>query len=132
MKTNALFKCIKCSDIFRSRNDLENHVKRVHQPSVKVKFKNGGATEVKKARDNTFQCRCGKKFKLPDSLRRHAKGCNGELPEQEIEERQSELMDANDSDASEHMNVDDRIMPTDCFGTRISHKKTDCRRRRTS
>src|SRR5947207_841146 len=112
--TNALLKCIKCNDIFRTRHDLEYHVKHDHQSLVKVKFQNGGVTEVKRAEDNTFKCKCGKSFKLPDSLRRHAKRCNDELMEPEENEGEDVLMD--DTDASESMDMDDRVIPADCFG----------------
>ena len=123
--TNALLKCIKCNDIFRTRHDLEYHVKRDHQSSVKVKFQNGDVTEVKRAEDNTFKCKCEKSFKLPDSLRRHAKRCNDELTEpEEDEEEEGALMDVlEDSDASESMDVDDRIILADCFGALISYEK---------
>jgi len=120
---NALFTCTICKDIFRNRPDLKNHVRRDHQSAVKVKFQNGGVTEVKRAEDNTFKCKCGKSFKLPDSLRRHAKECNNESTESHEEEVEVELMDISDSDASESMDVDDRIIPVDCFGALISHEK---------
>ena len=32
-------------------------------------------------------------------------------------------MDIDDSDASESMNIDDRIIPADCFGALISYEK---------
>lgn len=121
--TKTLLKCIKCDDIFRNRHDLEYHVKRDHQSSVKVKFQNGTMTEVKRAEDNTFKCKCGKGFKLPNSLHRHAKGCNDELTEPEQNEREAGSMEIDDSDASESMNVDDRIVPADCFGALISYEK---------
>src|SRR5271169_7082329 len=121
--TNALLKCTKCNHIFRNRHDLEYHVKRDHQSSVKVKFQNGSVTEVKRAEDNTFKCKCGKGFKLPNSLHRHAKGCNGELAESEEDEEERVLMDVDDSDASESMNIDDRIVPADCFGALIFYEK---------
>jgi uncharacterized C2H2 Zn-finger protein len=121
--TNALLKCIKCNDIFRTRHDLEYHVKRDHQSSVKVKFQNGDVTEVKRAEDNTFKCKCGKSFKLPDSLRRHARTCRGELTDPEQIEREPELMDVDGSDASESLDLDDRVVPVDCFGAVISHEK---------
>src|SRR5437667_5263793 len=117
--TNTLFTCTTCNNIFRSRSDLNYHVKRDHQSSVKVKFQNGGVTEVKRAEDNTFKCKCGKSFKLPDSLRRHVKGCNDELTEPEEDEGEGMLMDVDDSDASE---LDDRVIPGDCFGALISYE----------
>jgi uncharacterized C2H2 Zn-finger protein len=117
---NALFTCAVCKDIFRNRTDLKNHVRRDHQSAVKVKFQTGGMTEVKRAEDNTFKCKCGKGFKLPNSLRRHAKGCNGELPESEENEEEGVLMNVDDSDASESMDIDDSVIPADCFGALIS------------
>ena len=121
--TNSLFTCITCNDIFRNRHDLNNHVRRDHQSAVKVKFQTGGVTEVKRAEDNTFKCKCGKRFKLPDSLRRHAKSCNNESTELEEKEREAELMNVNDSDASESMNMNDRIIPIDCVSALISREK---------
>jgi hypothetical protein len=73
-------------------------------------------TEVKRAEDNTFKCKCGKIFKLPDSLRTHARICGDELIKQEEDEREAELMDVDDSDASESLKLDDRIVPADFFG----------------
>ena len=130
--TSALFRCTTCNEIFRSRHDFNHHVRRDHQSSVNVKYQNGSVKEVKRAEDNTFKCKCEKSFKLPSSLRRHAKGCNGESEELDENEDEIVLMDAEDSDASELMDVEDMAMPNDCFGTQVSHEKTDCRRRRTS
>src|SRR5436190_12075861 len=110
--TNTLFTCTTCNNIFRSRSDLNYHVKRDHQSSVKVKFQNGGVTQVKRGEDNTFKCKCEKSFKLPDSLRRHAKRCNSELTEIEEDEGEKVLMDVDDCDVSES---DDRVVPADCF-----------------
>ena len=124
---NTLFTCATCNDIFRSRPDLNNHVRRDHQSSVKVKFQNGGVTEVKRETDNAFKCKCGKSFKLADSLRRHAKGCDDELTEREEKKSGAELMNVNDSDASECMNVNERTVPVDCFGALILMKSADCR-----
>jgi uncharacterized C2H2 Zn-finger protein len=121
--TNALLKCTKCSDIFRNRHDLNNHVKSDHQSSVKVKFQNGGVTEVKRAEDNMFKCKCGKSFKLANSLRRHGKECNGELTESAEDEEERMLMDVDDFDASESLIADARVIPADCFGELISYEK---------
>jgi uncharacterized C2H2 Zn-finger protein len=121
--TNALLTCTMCNNIFRNRSELNYHVKRDHQSSVKVKFQNGGVTEVKRAEDNTFKCKCGKIFKLPGSLHRHAKGCNGELTEPEEDEEEGALMDVlEDSDASESMDMNERVVPADCFGALISYE----------
>ena len=121
--TRALFTCTKCNKIFRNRHGLDYHVKRDHRSSIKIKFQNGEVIEVKRAEDNIFKCKCGKTFKLPDSLRRHAKRCNNESTESYEEEVEVELMNISDSDASESMDVDDRIIPVDCFGALISHEK---------
>jgi uncharacterized C2H2 Zn-finger protein len=121
--TNALFKCTKCSDIFRSRHDLNNHVKSNHQSLVKVKFQTGRVAEVKKGADGTFKCTYGKGFKIPWSLQKHAKECDDESTESHEEEVEVELMNINDSDVSESMDMDDRIIPVDCFGALISREK---------
>jgi hypothetical protein len=99
-------KCTKCNDIFKNRHDLKYHVKRIHQSSVKVKFQTGRVAEVKKEVDGMFKCTCGKGFKIPWSLQKHAKGCDGESTESHEEEAEAELMDVNDSDMSELMNMD--------------------------
>jgi len=124
--TNTLLKCTKCNDIFRSRHDLEYHVKRDHQSSAKVKFQNGDMTEVKRAKDNTFKCKCGKSFKLPDSLRRHARTCRDELTEPEQIERVIPLFD----DASESMDFNDEVVDdisADCYGALFHMKLANCR-----
>lgn len=120
---NVLFTCALCNDIFRTRSDLNNHVKREHQSVVKVKFQTGRVAEVKKGADGTFKCTCAKGFKIPWSLQKHAKRCDGESTELHEEEVEVELMDVNDSDASESMDMNDRIIPVDCFGALISREK---------
>jgi len=124
---NTLFTCSICKDIFRNHSDLKNHVRRDHQSSVKIKFQNGDVVEIKRAEDNTFKCRCERRFKLPTSLHRHAKNCHNRLPEPEEDEEEGELMDVDDSDASGSLNGDSRVVLTDCFGTRISHEEANCR-----
>jgi hypothetical protein len=80
-------------------------------------------TEVKKAEDNTFKCRCEKRVKLANSLHRHAKGYSNELTESEEDGMDAELMNMNDSDASESLITDARVIPADCFGALISYEK---------
>jgi len=128
--TNTLLTCTTCNDIFRSRNDLNNHVRRYHQSLVKVKFQNGSVTEVKKGEDGKFKCNCGKGFKLPWSLQRHAKDCNGEAMESDKDEEEDVQMLEGISDASETANhnrgrIDDS--PVDCFGALISRELANCR-----
>jgi uncharacterized C2H2 Zn-finger protein len=119
--TNALLKCTKCSDIFRHRTELVNHVKRYHQSLIKIKFLNGDVAEIKRENDDTFKCKCGKSFKLPDSLRRHAKTCRDELAESEQIMREVSLMD----DASESMDFSDEVVddiPANCYGSLFSRE----------
>jgi uncharacterized Zn-finger protein len=116
--TNTLLTCTTCDNTFRSRHDLNYHVRRDHQTSVKIKFQTGDATEVKKGEDNRFKCKCGKKFKLPDSLRRHAKSCNDEEGNGDEEDTQT-----HDSDASNSLDLDEDEVdetPIDCYGALIS------------
>jgi len=89
-----------------------------------IKFPDGNVTKVERAENNTFKCKCGKSFMHPESLRRHAKNCRDELVEQEEE---VELMDIDDSDASELIGMDDRVLPVDCIGMQISREKADYR-----
>src|SRR5208282_395186 len=121
--TNALFTCRTCNDIFRNRSELNYHVKRRHQTLIKVKFDNGHVMKVKKREDGTFKCKYGKNFKTPTSIRKHTNGCKNELTQREQNERETESMDGNDSDASERMDVDSRVIPVDCFGALISYEK---------
>ena len=120
---NTVFTCAVCNDIFRTRPDLNNHVRHKHQSVVKVKFQTGRVAEVKKGADGTFKCTCGKGFKFPWSLQKHVKECDDESTESHKEEAEVELMDINDSDASESIDMDDKIIPIDCFGVLISHEK---------
>jgi hypothetical protein len=117
--TNATLTCTTCNDIFRSRYDLNIHVRRHHQSVVKVKFQNGGITEVRRGEDGAFKCKCRKSFKLPGSLRRHAKTCRGQSVELDQGEREAPSMD----DASESMDFDDEVVddtPVDCYGALFS------------
>jgi uncharacterized C2H2 Zn-finger protein len=123
--TNALFMCTTCNDIFRNRHDLNNHVRHEHQSSVKVKFQNGGVTEVKKAEDDTFKCKCGKSFKLPHSLRRHAKNCTDELSETEhAYETEMEISEgiSDASESSEFIEPEIDDTPIDCYGALFSRE----------
>ena len=105
---------------------MNNHVRRDHQSAVKIKFQNGGVTEVKRAEDNTFKCKCGKRFKLPVTLRRHAKSCRGELAEPEQAEREVSMMD----DTLESMDFNDDVIndiPVNCYSALFHVKLANCR-----
>jgi len=69
--------CVICEDIFAHRSALKDRIKRVHQESVKVTFMDDTIVSVKRDCEGVFKCTCGRAFKLPGSLRRHAKTCNG-------------------------------------------------------
>jgi uncharacterized Zn-finger protein len=120
---NALFIYIIYKDIFRDRTDLKHHIRHNYQSVIKIKFQNGIVTEVKRAEDNMFKCKCGKDFKLPNSLRRHAKRCNNELIKSKENEEGVLMNILEDFDMSESMDMDDRIISTDCFGALISYEK---------
>jgi hypothetical protein len=124
--TNALFSCVTCNKVFRSRSVLTYHVKRDHQSSVKVKFDNGSAAEINKGQNGTFICKCEKRFKLSVTLRKHAKTCSGERGEpenidMENEDMMEEVSDASGMEDSEERQVSDTSV--DCFGALISHEK---------
>jgi hypothetical protein len=98
---------------------MNNHVRHIHQSLVKVKFQNGRVTEVKRGEGGTFECKCGKRFKVPDS---HAKGCNDEQAEsRNAIEEDVQMCEAN-SDASETLDLNEDVddTPADCFGAPIS------------
>jgi uncharacterized C2H2 Zn-finger protein len=116
---NALLSCKTCGELFRKKSALKNHVKREHQSLVKVKFKNGKVTEVKKGVDGMFICKCEKSFKLPASLQTHAKQCNGEVPVTIRIEEEDMTMQEGDFDAPDSLpDLKESNTPMDCFGAR--------------
>ena|SRR5271155_1439818 len=119
--TTALLSCITCQQLFRSRSALSNHVRRDHQPSVKVQFRNGNVAEIKRGNDNAFKCNCGKTFKLPNSLQIHTKECGDELVSHNGDLNDVDMLrEENDSDVSESCESNDDCVndiPADCFGT---------------
>ena len=115
-----LFIYIIYKNIFRNHINLKNHIKHDHQSMIKIKFQIDDMTKVKRIKDNIFKCKYEKRFKLPNSLRRYAKECNDEL----TEPKERALMDVlEDFNVSESMNMNDRIILTDCFGALISYEK---------
>src|SRR6266496_3482886 len=123
--TNTLLTCITCKDTFRSHYELNYHVKRYHQSSVKVKYENGHVTEVKKGDDGTFKCQCRKSYKTPTSLWKHMKSCRHESSEQEHAHMEDVDMLEGVSDVSDMMDHDDASIsdtPVDCFGALISRE----------
>jgi hypothetical protein len=122
--TNKLFTCklTACKATFRSYSQLNYHVKCNHQSNVTIKFLNGDVMEVKRGQDKTFRCKCGKSFNYPDSLRKHAKGCNSKLIKLEEDGSEGVLMNVDDTDTLESMNLDVSVVPNDCYGSLISHE----------
>ena len=119
---DVLLSCTVCNCFFQSRAALNNHVKRDHQSSVKVKFRNGKVAEIKRDADNMFNCSCGKIFKHPVSLHKHTKECNGELRSIDDESTNRDISsEETDSDGSELSESDDincmDETPVDCIGT---------------
>lgn len=116
---NALLSCSVCKQLFRSTTALRNHVRRQHQTSVKVKYRNGLVREIRRGDDDAFKCGCGKTLKHPLSLHKHVKQCNDELttPDEVIEQDMSP--EENYSDASESAESDDNVASdteSHCFG----------------
>ena len=120
---NALFIYIICNDIFRTHPNLKNDVRCKHQSAVKIKFQMSCMAEVKKEADGTFKCTCGKGFKIPSSLQKYMRRCDNESIELYEEEVEAELIDISDSNTSESMDMDGRIIHIDCFSVLISHEK---------
>jgi hypothetical protein len=70
--------CAECRAIFRDKNSLKNHIKGMHQQEVKARFPRDVVRAIKRDVDGTFKCICGKRFTVPNSVRRHAKLCTGD------------------------------------------------------
>jgi hypothetical protein len=120
---NMLFIYIIYNNIFRNYSELNYHVKCDHQSLIKIKFQNDDVIEVKRAKDNIFKYKYGKIFKFPNSLYKHVKRYNNELIELEENEEERVLMNIlEDFDASESMNMNEKIIPIDCFDALISYE----------
>ena len=123
--TTAQLSCITCHQLFRSRGALNNHVRRDHQPSVKVQFRNGEVAEINRGNDNAFKCNCGKTFKSPMSLKRHTKECSNELASHNSDLNDGDMSrEEDDSDVSESCESNDNCVneiPADCFGTMLEN-----------
>ena len=69
--------CVVCEEVFAHRAALKDHIKRVHQESVKITFTDGTIASIKRDHEGVFKCVCGRVFGHPGSARRHAKRCDG-------------------------------------------------------
>jgi uncharacterized C2H2 Zn-finger protein len=122
---SALLSCTSCHQLFRSRSALNNHVRRNHQSSVKVQFRNGNVAEIKRGNDNAFKCNCGKIFKLPISLQKHTKDCSEKVASCYGDLNDVDMLDEeDDSDVSESCESDNNCVneiPADCFGMMLKN-----------
>ena len=90
---------------------------------IKIKFQNEDMIEIKRAKDNIFKCKYEKNFKLLNSLYKYIKKYNNKSIKSYKKKIKIELIDINDSDISELMNMNNRIILIDYFDTLISHEK---------
>ena len=108
-----ILSCSTCKEIFRTRSALKNHVKHLHQSTVKVRLADGKVREITKVSDNGFKCECGKVFQYPSSIFRHAKQCYGVTMEEEngvmVEEENGVMVDKENG-----ITVEEELM--DCIG----------------
>ena len=74
---STILQCATCREVFRVQSALNNHVKRVHQIVVKVRFQSGEIKEIIKGKDDVFTCGCGRVFQYPQSILRHGRRCKG-------------------------------------------------------
>ena len=114
---DKLLSCTVCQERFRHRSTLKNHVEREHQASVRVTFANGITSIIKKGSDDSFKCNCGQTFSLPNSLRRHAKGCVGDIVDITMATGDAVMdRDATENEDNE-MEVDtgNDVIPFDCI-----------------
>ena len=82
---STLLHCSICKELFKTQSTLKNHIKHVHQSTVKIKLANGKVREITRSVDNGFECECGNVFQYPQSLFRHAKRCYSTTVDPHIE-----------------------------------------------
>lgn len=103
-------RCNSCPQSFDSLSMRNNHVKAIHQKSVRVTYSDGTMKRIERGINGTFTCICNNDFSFGDALRRHAKKCQ---VEQEAflnlsrEEKRSEI----DTEVSD--------LPSDCIGNSL-------------
>lgn len=86
----SLVQCNVCEAVFTKHSSRKNHVRNVHQVEVNVTFLDNSSEGIKRDPDGQFKCICGKRFSLPDSLRRHARTCTRTEEEAEASENDEE------------------------------------------
>ena len=80
---STLLSCSTYKEIFRTPSGLKNHVKNLHQSTIKVRLADGKVREITKLVDSGFKCECGKTFQHTSSIFRHAKQCYGVMTEED-------------------------------------------------
>src|SRR5579864_257199 len=93
--------CRNCGEMFRNRSAYKNHVRSKHQASVAVKFEDGTSLKIKRESNGKFKCRCGKLFKLPNSLHAHARSCMSRIDDHNIVASDGDGMMGEESDSNE-------------------------------
>ena len=101
-------RCNSCQQSFDNLSMRNNHVKTVHQKSVRATYSNGTTKRIKRGINGTFTCICNDEFSLGNSLRRHAKRCQAET---------LASTDSNRRDEGREINVDISDLPFDCIGS---------------
>jgi hypothetical protein len=90
MKAGSVKHCQACREVYSSTSALTNHVRQVHQLSVRATFPSGSTYEIKRDSGGQFKCVCGRPFQLSNSLHRHVRLCKGNgimtEPENTLEE----------------------------------------------
>jgi hypothetical protein len=112
-----LRQCKVCDERFRECSELKNHVRRKHQRCVTARFKDGRIRRIEREGEREFECICGKTFMLPDSVRRHAKGCSGAMARRAAEgEAIGETVSESDRNSMEEEVNESLNIPFDCIG----------------
>jgi len=112
---SRLLTCSICKTLLRTQSQLYNHVRRVHQTTVKVKFQSGEIKEISRQVDGTFICICGKVFKHPGSLHGHAKRCSSTTLNEDIE--LCDTVESYSMESESENEIRGLENPNDCLGT---------------
>ena len=102
-----LIQCNTCQRSFNDRSTWNNHVKAMHQKSVRATYLNGTIKRIERGMNGMFTCICDSEFSLGNSLRRHAKMCHRE---------DVALTDSNGGEEGSEIDVEISDLPFDCVG----------------
>lgn len=106
--------CNTCRRLFRPGSELKYHIKRDHQPLVKVTFRDGSIIDIERGKDGMFQCICNRPFSEPNSIHRHAKSC-----EVNSEEKHQNKLEKGCSEGEEERDSEEHDLPIDCIGKKF-------------